>query len=168
MDIIQYQKDRDAELAAFQTSYNDLKTKYSSLLSDAVNEQDPAQQSALVQQILQVNAELSSEVRAFIAQSGQKEGYDPKVLEEINQDLIDYQNQYNDIKSTQDMTLTLQNILNAKQNELGSVRNKYNLFLGLLILAILVILFLIFRTPSQGIFSTVLQESASMTQGLPA
>ena len=166
MDIIQYQKDRDTEVATFQKSYNDLKTKYSSLLSDAVNEQDPANQASLVQQVLQVNAELSSEVRAFIAQSGQKEGYDPKVLTEINQDLIDYQNQYNDIKTTQDMTLTLQNILNAKQNELGTAKNKYNIFLGLLIFAILVVLFLIFRTPSQGIFSTVMQESMSATQGL--
>jgi hypothetical protein len=166
MDIIQYQKDRDTELAAFQKSYNDLKTKYTSLLSEAIYEQDPANQADLVQQILQVNAELSSEVRAFIAQSGQKEGYDPKVLEEINQDLVTYQNQYAEIKSTQDMTLTLQNILNAKQNDLTSLRQKYNIFIGLLIVAILIIVFLIFRTPSQGIFSTVLQESSQISQGL--
>jgi len=163
MDIIQYQKDRDGEVAVFQKSYTDLKTKYSSLLSDAVHEQDPATQAQLVQQILQVNGELSSEVRAFIAQSGQKEGYDPKVLQEISEDLITYQNQYNDIKTTADMTLTLQNILNAKQNEVQSLRQKYNIFIGLLIFAILIILFLIFRTPAQGIFSTILQESSSLS-----
>ncbi len=166
MDIIQYQKDRDAELAQFQKSYNDLKTKYSSLLSEAVNEQDPANQASLVQQILQVNAELSSEVRAFIAQSGQKEGYDPKVLSEINQDLVTYQNQYAEIKGTQDMTVTLQNILNAKENEVQSLRSRYNIFIGILVLAILVILFLIFRTPAQGMFATVLQESAQLSPGL--
>lgn len=166
MDIIQYQKDRETELGTFQSSYNDLKTKYASLLSEAIYETDPANQAQLVQQILQVNGELSSEVRAFIAQSGQKEGYDPKVLEEINQDLVTYQNQYAEIKSTSDMVVTLQNILNAKQNDLGNLRQKYNIFIGLLILAILIILFLIFRTPAQGMFSTVLQESSQLSQGL--
>jgi hypothetical protein len=166
MDIIQYQKDRDAEVAEFQKSYNDLKVKYSSLLSDAVNEQDPAKQSELVQQILQVNAELSSEVRAFIAQSGQKDGYDPKVLADINNELITNQNQYNEIKHTQDMTTTLANILNEKKGELEGMRNKYTLFIGLLIFAILVVLFFLFRTPSQSIFSTALSESMPPTPGL--
>lgn len=164
MDIVEYQKARDAEIAQFQESYNELKAKYQSLLSDAVYESDPQKQSALVKQLLDINASLSAEVRDFIQQSNQKEGYDPAVITSINNDLITYQNQYNEIKSANDKQFTLQTILNEKQNILTGLQSKYKWLIGGLIFAILIILFLIFRTPSAGIFSTIATTVESTPQ----
>jgi hypothetical protein len=166
MDIVEYQKARDAEIVQFQESYNDLKAKYQSLLSDAVYETDPEKQSALVKQLLDTNASLSAEVREFINQSNQKEGYDPEVITAINEDLITYQNQYNEIKSANDKQFTLQSILNEKQNILTGLQSKYKWLIGGLIFTILILLILIFSTPSAGIFSTIATTVESVPQAL--
>jgi hypothetical protein len=166
MDIVEYQKARDAEIAHFQESYNDLKAKYETLLSDAVYETDPQKKDALVKQLLDTNAALSAEVREFIKQSNQKEGYDPKVIEAINNDLITYQNQYNEIKSANDKQITLQSILNEKQNILTTLQSKYKWLIGGLIFTILILLILIFSTPYSGMFSTISTTLKSVPQEL--
>ena len=166
MDIVEYQKARDAEIAHFQESYNELKANYQSLLSDAVYETDPQKKDALVKQVLDTNATLSADVRDFIKQSNQKEGYDPKVITAINNDLITYQNQYNEIKSANDKQITLQSILNEKQNILTGLQSKYQWLIGGLIFTILILILLIFSTPSAGIFSTIATTIESVPQEL--
>ena len=165
MDIIQYQKSRDAESDAFQKAYDAMKVKYLSTLTAAAYEQDPQKQAQLVQSVLQLNAELASEVRAFIASDiGQKKGYDESLLTKISNDLTKYQNEYNDIKSSSDMVATLQKILDANTKTLEKVKAEYNIYLILLILGILVLLYLIFQTPAQSVFSTVTLGGALLRQ----
>jgi hypothetical protein len=155
MDIIQYQKSRDAESAAFQTEYDALKAKYVSTLTDAAYEQDPQKQAQLVQQVLQINAELASEVRAFIAKTSDKTGYDESILTQISDDLTKYQNEYSEIKSSSDMVVTLQKILDGNTKKLEKVRAEYNIYLILLVLGIIILLYLIFQTPGESVLSTV-------------
>jgi hypothetical protein len=66
MDVRQFQHQRETNLQDFQGSYEHLKQQYNHMLTSAIAEPDPAQQSKLVQQILQVNAELASQVRDFL------------------------------------------------------------------------------------------------------
>jgi hypothetical protein len=155
MDIIQYQKSRDAESALFQKEYDLLKVKYLSTLSAAAYEQDPQKQSQLVQQVLQINAELASEVRAFIAKTSNKQGYDESILTQISDDLTKYQNEYSEIKSSSDMVVTLQKILDGNTKKLEKVRAEYNIYLILLVLGIIILLYLIFQTPAESVLSTV-------------
>lgn len=164
MDIIQYQKSRDAESALFQKEYDMLKLKYNETLSNAAYETDPQKQAQLVQSVLQLNAELASEVRAFIAKISDKSGYDESLLTKISDDLTKYQNEYSEIKSSSDMVVTLQKILDANTKTLEKVRAEYNIYLILLVLGILILLYLIFQTPAESVLSTVTLGGALLRQ----
>lgn len=153
MDILEHQKARDSDLAEFQHTYSELKTRYGTLLNDAIYEKDIQAQAAIVNQILQVNTELASEVRAFISKSEGKP-YDPTILQQLTDDLIKYQQEYDEIKKSEDMEKTLDMIMNQQKHQLDKVITQFNWMMGLLILAIIVVLYLVFST-STSVFTTV-------------
>ncbi len=164
MDIIEYQKSRDKELQEFQESYGQLKARYSTLLSDAIYEQDPQKQAELVNSVLQVNSELASEVRAFISKAGDDSGYDPKTLDNLTADLLKFQQEYEEVRKSNDMVKTLDMILNQQKHKFEQITSQFNWLLGLLILAIVVVIFLIFRT-STSIFTKAGQAVSQTLQG---
>jgi hypothetical protein len=166
MDIVKYQRERDAQLASFQEQYQQLQQTYRSLLSDAIYEQDPATQSELVQQILHVNSELAASVRSFLASP--TEDYDQTVVDSITKDLVAYQQQYAHMQRMTDTTRTLQSILDQTQSNLREVRFQYSIFIGGLLLAILVLLVLILRTPSATFLSTAKEALTSSLPTSPA
>ena len=145
MDIIQFQKNRDTELSSFKRENELLKEQYSTLLSSAVNERDPAKQGELVRQILGVNSSLASELRDFIATQSQK-SYDSKAIDELTNELIAYQQDYDKLQKTKDATTTLNMILNENNIRLSSMRFQFNILLGALLISILLTVFLILRT----------------------
>ena len=51
MDVKNFQDSRNSELDAFKKQYSFLKTQYSTALSAAINESDPASQQALISQV---------------------------------------------------------------------------------------------------------------------
>jgi len=144
MDISKYQKARDAELKAFRQEYDDLKRQYNQLLSQAVYETEPSKQAVLVKQILTTNSGLAQHVREFIQSSRDK--FDPKMISELTADIIRYQQDYEIIQQTSDKSKTLNDILNKEKNELKSIHEQFNIWLGLLLGGIVIVLFLIFRT----------------------
>lgn len=155
MDIIAYQDQRDKELATFGREYTNLKELYQSALSAAIAEQDPVSQANEIKRVLQINGELASLFRAFIAKHGDTEGYNPVILRQISDDLIKYQNQYAEIQKSTDRVTTMQKILNEDKEKLQSLKQEYNIYLGLILIAIIIVLFLIFRTPSESFISSL-------------
>jgi len=164
MDVRQFQHQRDAKLQEFQGSYQHLKQQYNHLLTSAIAEPDPAQQSKLVQQILQVSAELASQVRDFL-KSANASPYDPKSVAELTDELIQYQHQYQDIQNAKNKSETLRRVHEQSTQTLGKTQFQYNLYLGILIFAIVLTLILVMRVPSQNI---VTQTAEVLTQSLPA
>ena len=142
MDIKAFEKQRDAELNTFDTEYNSLKQKYTGALNDAIHEEDPQKQAELVTYILEINSNLASEVRAFVSNLGEK--YDPKAIQHLTDDLVKYQEEYTKIKQSNDMVKTLELILHADNNKLKGLKFQMNLYVGLLILGIAIIIMLIF------------------------
>jgi hypothetical protein len=166
MEIKQFQDSRNAKLAEFQKSYNFLKTQYSSNLLAAIQEPDPAAQQKLVSTVLQLNSELSSQVRGMISEINQGYGsFDPKTLDELTQDLIEYQKQYQEIQNNKDRLQTLKMIYSTNKQKLESTTTIYNLYLAALIILTIVIIILVIRTPGSSILDTVGSIGQQVTGG---
>lgn len=144
MDITQYQKNRAAELQSFRKEYEDLKKQYSSLLTQAVYETDTKKQAELVKQILSINSGLAQHVREFI--KGSKGKFDPALISELTADIIRYQKEYEAIQKASDKTNALRTILDNDKNQLKDIQSKFNIWLGVLLGGIFIVLVLIFRT----------------------
>ena len=144
MDIRKYQRDRATELKQFHTEYTDLKTQYNTLLTRAVYEPDTSIQADLVKQVLSVNSGLAGHVRQFI--QGSKGKFDPKIISELSADIIRYQKEFEEIQSSSDKTSVLKNVMDRGKNQLSVLQGQFDLYLGLLLGGIVIILILIFRT----------------------
>jgi hypothetical protein len=100
---------------------------------------------------------MSSTVKDFM--SSINEGADKvssKSVADLTKDLIQYQSDYNEITESKDKLQTLKIIHNTTEETLSNVQWMYNLYLFGLISLILLVIYLIFRTPSQSIFSSML------------
>jgi hypothetical protein len=163
MDISQYQKDRAAELKRFRKEYSDLKSTYSQLLTQAVYETDPGKQAELVKQILSTNSGLAQHVREFVQSSRGK--FDPALISELTADIIRYQKEFDAIQSASDKSAALQNILNREKIQLNELHSQFNVWLGVLLGGIVLILILIFRTSLRQLSQAAesLMSSTSMT-----
>ena len=157
MDIKRFQDSRNTKLSAFEKEYASLKKEYSTALSGAINELDLTKREPLVQKVLSINTELSSAVKDFM--SSINEGTDKvssKSVADLTKDLIQYQTDYNEIMESKDKLQTLKIIHNTTEETLSNVQWMYNLYLFGLISLIILVIYLIFRTPSQSIFSRML------------
>jgi hypothetical protein len=157
MDIKKFQDSRNTKLSVFEKEYASLKKEYSSALIAAINESDVTKRDPLVQKVLSINTEMSSTVKDFM--SSINDGADKvssKSVADLTKDLIQYQTDYNEITESKDKLQTLKIIHNTTEETLSNVQWMYNLYLFGLISLILLVIYLIFRTPSQSIFSTTL------------
>jgi hypothetical protein len=144
MDITQYQNNRESELKTFRKEYNDLKAQYSQLLNQAVYETDTGKQADLVKQILSINSGLAQHVREFV--KGSRGKFDPALISELTADIIRYQKEYDAIQKSSDKANALKDVLNADKNQLNDIQSRFNIWLGVLLGGIVVVLVLIFRT----------------------
>jgi len=144
MDIQQTNNDRSKELDAFKKEYVDLKVQYQQSLTQAVYETDPAKQADEIRKVLDVNAQLAQHVRTFIQSSQQK--FNPDMISKLTADIIHYQQEYESIKKAEDKNKVLSDTLNQKRNILDALHHQFNLYLGLFLSLIVIILMLIFRT----------------------
>lgn len=160
MEIKQFQDSRNAKLDDFQKGYDNLKRDYSSTLLSAIQEPDPASQQKLVSTVLQLNTELSSQVRNIITDLSQgSNSFDPKTLDDLTNDLIEYQKQYQEIQNNKDKLQTLKLVYATNKEKLKETTLMYNIYLGVLILLTFIVIILVMRTSSisDAVSSTVAQ-----------
>ena len=140
MDIQQYQLDRQQDFQAFKTQYDDLKAQYISLLNQAIYD------SSKVQSVLDINKSLVELVTGFIAESQDK--FDTKTIDDLTQQIILYQQEYQKIKHSREKSKTLIDILNKENSRLEYIQSEFNTYLWILFGCIVFLIFLIFRVPS--------------------
>lgn len=157
MEIKDFQDSRNAQLTEFAESYDFLKKEYSRALLAAINEQDAASQQKLISTVLDINSELSSLVSGVLSELNKgTDGVDPKTLDDLTNDLIIYQQQYQEIKVNKDKLQTLKIIYGSNKTKLETVTNMYNIYLGILVLLTVLVLFLVIRTGwSATVYSTI-------------
>jgi hypothetical protein len=164
MDIKEFQQSRNSKLAEFQKEYNFLKTQYSSTLLAAIQEQDPASQQQLISTLLKLNEELSNQVRTIITDINQgSQSFDPKTLDDLTNDLIEYQKQYHEIQNNKDKLQTLKMIYSTNKNKLEETTFMYNMYLAALIILTFVVIYYVMRTSSvSSVVSTVTTQIAGL------
>jgi len=162
MEIKEFQDSRNSKLADFQKGYNFLKTQYSTTLLAAIQEPDPAAQKKLISNVLDINSELSSQVRGIITDLNQGSGsFDPKTLDQLTADLIEYQKQYHEIQNNKDKLQTLKLIYSSSKTKLQETEFMYNMYLAALIILIFVLIYLVMRTSSgSSVVDTVTTQIA--------
>jgi hypothetical protein len=135
MDVKNFQDSRNSELDAFKKQYSFLKTQYSTALSAAINESDPASQQALISQVQQINSQLSNELHGIIGilNKGSNK-FDPKQLDDLTNDLIQYQKDYNELEKSKDKIATLKIIANTNAATLKNATWMYYIYIAILVI----------------------------------
>lgn len=135
MDVKNFQDSRNSELDAFKKQYSFLKTQYSTALSAAINESDPASQQALISQVQQINSQLSNELHGIIGilNKGSNK-FDPKQLDDLTNDLIQYQKDYNELEKSKDKIATLKIIANTNATTLKNATWMYYIYIAILVI----------------------------------
>jgi len=160
MEIREFRHSRDKKIQEFKDEYNSLKTGYSETLLLAIQETDPSQQQILLNKVLDLNSSLSELLRSFIAEINKgTDKFNPKDLDELMQDLINYQKQYNEIQKSKDKLETLKIIYAQNRDKLKEVTFQYNALIIILILLAIVVFILGFTTHSRYSISKIVSSS---------
>jgi len=153
MDIKQYQLNREKDLQTFKSEYDDLKAVYINFLTQAVYD------SSKVEQVLDANKSLTDLVQHFISQSRTK--FDSETINDLTNQIIEYQKEYKDIKSSNKKTKLFKEILNKENARLVDIQTEFTQYLWFFLAGILILIILIFTTPSGS--QPILQDSQLST-----
>ena len=127
----------------FREEYEALKLKYKQSMSQAIYETDPPKHEEAVKQVLAANTELAQHVRDLLSQSNQK--FPPELISKLTSEIIQFQMEYDELKKTKNTQESLKNILNSKQTELEGLRQRFDMYLGFLLILIILLIILMFR-----------------------
>jgi len=146
MDIQLFDDARKTDLQNFQTQYTALKTQYSTAISAAIQEQDPASQNTLIEKVLATNKNLSEAIRGILTSlnKGTTE-IDTVTVDKLTADLIRYQKDYQTLKSSMDRLQTLKMIQATTSGNLSAAISAYNVYIIALCLLCLVVIMLAVR-----------------------
>jgi uncharacterized membrane protein (DUF106 family) len=109
---------------------------------------------------------MSGELRNIISDLNKKTPeFDPKTLEELTNDLIEYQKQYHEIQEGKDRLQTLKIIQADNQKKLNETRSMFNMYLLALIILTILVAILVLRSPFvTTIGDTIKQTTSSIMQ----
>ena len=156
MEIKQFEDSRAKDLDAFNTRFSFLKQEYSVALNSAISEVDPAAQAGLISRIQQLNSQMTEELRGMITILSKSP--DQKNIDELTDQLIQYQKDYAEIQQSQDKLMTLKLIKNTTKETLVKAQYTYWIYLGLLIFLCLVIAYQVFSVSIRSVVQGVTQS----------
>jgi hypothetical protein len=147
MEVKKFQDSRNKELDSFKKEYNFLKSEYSRELASAINEKDPSQQQALTDRVQQINTQLVGELHSIIDRLNKgSNSFSSKELDDLTNELIQYQKDYADIEKSKDRVHTLKIIQAGNIERLQSAEYIYYIYLAILIILSFYIGYLILTT----------------------
>jgi hypothetical protein len=154
MDIKTFYNERQTKLQEFQNEYNELKIQYKNSLQQYLKD------SSKLQGVLDVNKQLNDLITEFIGKSGSQ--FDEQTINDLTNDILLYQQQYKELKNSKNSNEKAQQILNSETITLNDLKYKYNIFLGIFIICILIIIYYIFITPKQSILVSLKSQPLPM------
>jgi hypothetical protein len=159
MDVKKFQNAREQQLADFQKQYSFLKSEYSTALASAIKESDPASQSVLIQRVQEINAQMAEELRTILTSLNKgSDTVNPKMIDELTDDLIKYQKDYHEIEQSHDKVVTLRMILGTTKETLKNSEFMYYGLLTALLLLCFTIPYLIFKNSITSTIASVLPQ----------
>ena len=156
MEVKEFQDSRNAELDTFKKTFLFLKGEYSKALSAAIREPDPHQQQILIQRVQQINSQLATELHDIITvlNKGSK-GFDAKELDDLTNDLIQYQKDYAEIEKSKDKVSTLKIIRTSTAGKLENATYMYYIYITILLLIAFFVFYLVFSTSLKNTIKAV-------------
>ena len=164
MEVKQFVDSRHAKLDEFQKTYRYLKSQYSSTVLSAINERDPAKQQDLIQRVLSINSEMVAALRDILGDLNRGQGsFNPKTIDELTNELIEYQKEYAEIERTKDRVNTLKLIHSSSKKRLADAETMYTFYMIALVVLALIVAYLVIRT---GWVTTVAQQVSTAVTGM--
>jgi hypothetical protein len=146
MDINAFDDARKTDLQNFQTKYANLKQRYSVAINAAIQEQDPASQSKLVQDVLDLNVAMTSAISDIIKKLNEGTGeIDTSTLNKLTGELNKYRQEYVNLKKSMDILRTLKMIEGTTSTRLARAIATYNIYLSVLFILCLIVVTLAIR-----------------------
>lgn len=143
----------------FRKEYDELKLKYRQSMSQAIYETDPEKHAELVKLVLAANTELAQHVREFLTHARQQ--FPPELISKLTSEIIQFQMEYEALKKTKNTQESLKNILNKQQDDLNSIRNQFDMYLGFLFILIILLIILMFRSSISQLIQPITTPASS-------
>lgn len=150
----------DSTMAQYQTA----RAKYVQLLKSLYAEQDPDKRTPIMQNIRSQNSILVGIANTLLGQwdTLNRTPATNQTLSELNQDLVQYKQDLETMKTLKDETTKLNMIYANKTGDVAENRIKYFIYIiVVLILLILVFLLFVLRSVMATVVETVLPEPSS-------
>lgn len=141
-----FEDSRKTDLHNFQTQYESLKSQYSTAIAAAIQETNPTSQNAMIQKVLALNQNLTETIRTIITKLNQGTNeIDTATVNSLTADLIKYQQEYQNLKTSIDKLQTLKMIQATTTKKLNAAVWSYNIYLIALCLLCLVVIMMAIR-----------------------
>ena len=133
MDVKAFEKTRADKLDAYKKEYSEKKHDYTFTMDAAIQEGDPKAQNELIQTVLSMNTELSEFLRSMIADINQgSNSINSTTVNQINSELIKYQQEFEEVKHSQDKIKTLKKLQGINSGLANSALSSYYIYLTII------------------------------------
>ena len=147
MEVKKFQDSRNAELDLFKKQYTFLKSEYSMAIESALREPDSSKQETLISRIQEINAKLTEEIHGILSVLNKGSvGFDSKQLNDLTNDLIQYQKEYAEIEKSKDRVMTLKKIYVTTTEKLQAATFMYYIYITVLIILSFYVAYLVIKT----------------------
>jgi t-SNARE complex subunit (syntaxin) len=160
MDVKQFLDSRNSTFDAFMKKYDYLKSEYSKALSSAITETDTQTREKQIPHIQSLNTELSQELRDILTEvSKGVDTFNPTTIDQLTQQLIQYQKDHQALDQSQDKLKTLKMIKYTSQSRLKEVTTMYGIYVLLLCVFSVLVVILVMRSTISKTVAAVIQTA---------
>lgn len=160
MDVKQFLDSRNTTFDAFMKKYDYLKSEYSKALSSAITATDTQSRVELISRVQTLNTDLSQELRDILTDiSKGVDTFNPTTIDQLTQQLIQYQKDHQALDQSQDKLKTLKMIKYTSQSRLKEVTTMYGIYVLLLCVFSVLVVILVMRTTITKTVAAVIQTA---------
>jgi hypothetical protein len=164
MNTTEFKTHRSKQLADFQKQYGDLKTEYSTSVTNAVKEQDRSKQCILIKQVLDVNKKITALLNSF---SGNIDPgtckSNPELKTRLLGDLNQYKKEHEEIQQGREQLVGLKSALERTKEKTEEINDMFSWYAVLIGMSVVVLIFIIIFRTTSSMFNT--QPSAPVFAG---
>lgn len=129
--------------------------EYKRLVLAAIQEKDSEKQQDLIQRILEINADISQDIRDELTKLHSKSSSAADIIQNLTDQLLEYQKQYAEIQQSNNKIVTLRMIYADSKQKLDQVESMYNVYLIGIIVLCIIIGILVIKTAFKSSYSSI-------------
>ena len=147
MDVKAFEKERASKLNDYKKEYEFMKRDYLTTVDAAIQEGDPKEQNDLIQKVLSINSELSEYLRTVIGDLNKgQDSINSTTVNELNAELVKYQQEFQAVKASQDKLTTLKKIQATNSGLADTAINTYYIYLTIIGILVLICVYFTIST----------------------